>query len=368
MTGHMENKKNLSAGLKFLAICLALLFVITSNLTIIGFVMLNTVSDRETYSEIVAASDFVEVSRVALLKGLVKSSLGETSSGIELNEASLEAAADILMPYDWISGTLDIWVTELLSYMEDPGANVPDLSLDLQPMIASLKGSQGGMAVIQIFGSLPECTSQEQLQGLLAGQITCMPDAQYLPMASQAISAYFADKLPTQISLFDLNAMGIKITNIEGTLNGIRGAYQNINLIFWVGLIASVVLFIIYLLLFLTRPARLLPSIPWPLYGSVLTGLLLIFLSGFLVGSSVNLVERLPGNIPENVTYIVSVAVQTFYGIIKQQWITIVLILAGLTVFIHILALIINKLIKWDKNDKGPTPDQSQRIKKSFRY
>ena len=364
----MENKKTLSAGLKFLAICLALLFVVASNLTIISFVMLNTISDRETYSEIIAASDIVEVSRVALLKGLVKSSIGESSSGIELNDASLEAAADILMPYDWISGTLDIWISELISYMDEPGADVPNLSLDLQPMIVLLKGSQGSMAVIQIFGSLPECTTQQQLQGLMAGQITCMPGAQYLPMASQAISTYFADKLPAQISLFELDAMGIKTTSIEGTLSRIRDIYQNISLIFWAGLIASVALFIVYLLLFISRPARLLPSIPWPLYGSVLTGLLLIFLSGFLVGSSVNLVAHLPGNIPDNLTFIVSTAVQTFYGIIKQQWITIVLILAGLTILLHILALIINKLINWNKNGKGKSQDQPQRIKKSFRY
>ena len=366
MDGHMENKKTLSAGLKFLAICLALLFVISSTLTIISFVMLNTITDRETYSEIIAASDIVEVSRVALLKGLVKSGLEDSANNVALNDASLEAAADILMPYDWINATLDVWVSDLLSYMQDPAASVPDLSLDLQPMIASLKGPQGSMAVIQLFGSLPECTTQQQLQGLMAGRITCMPGAQYLPMASQAISTYFADKLPARISLFDLDAMGIKTTNIESTLNEVRSTYHNIRLIFWSGLIASVVLFIVYLLLFLSRPARLLPSIPWPLYASVFTGLLLIFLSGLLVGSSMNLVANLPGNIPENLTYTVSAVLQTFYGIIKQQWLTIVLIMAGLTILLHILALIINKLINWNKNDKNMSQDQSQRIKKEF--
>ena len=368
MAKQKDTSRTIGAGKKAVAVILAVFFILASNLTILSYVTQNTLSDQDSYQRISDKLDLVEFARVRLLKILIESSLGSSSSSVRVDQASLEAAAEILMPYDWVNSTLDAWLAELIAYVTEPAYPFPNLTLDMQPMIAALQSPQGGMAVMQLFGNLPVCATQQQLEGLLAGNITCMPEPQYLPMASKAVSSQLAGQVPAQITLQNLQTMGMDTSNIEVTLKTVRGAYRNLRTFFWGGLLASLLFFLLYVMLFITTPNSLLKAFPWPLYGAAALGLLLIFISGTLLGGSLNMIERLLGDGMGEFSFLISTALQTLYSIIRNQWLTIVLLVAGLAVVLHILMSIVRALIKKNGNGADVSDTQPQRIRKSFRY
>ena len=153
----------ISSGKKWLAICIALLFILSLNTAVLGYIGQNILSDQDTYRTIINKTDSINQIRSILMENVVQKKMGISSDEWGVDQAALSSFAQLIFPDDWLWQLLDQEVQDLVEFIKSPEMDLLEYDVDLHPVIAVLRSPQGASAVMSLWGSLPLCKTQQQI-------------------------------------------------------------------------------------------------------------------------------------------------------------------------------------------------------------
>lgn len=166
--------------LKFLAGVTAVLFVVTAVFTLFFTNLFTVVANRDLLKESLTNLDQVIVETVP---GLVVQTLEEQArvrglAPVELDEATLQQATELLLPPGWIEAQTDTAVDTVYNLLEGGDLDNAQLEVDTSPLLERFRGQPGQAIVSLIVNGLPPCSQPTNPAELFSGNVTvptCLP-------------------------------------------------------------------------------------------------------------------------------------------------------------------------------------------------
>jgi len=338
MTETIQNTSQPISGFrKFLAVLVVLLFVLSSTLSMAAFAIRDKLTDPLLYQTILDDTLQSGEMRVLMTNVLLGSIQGQGALPMDVSPQALENLAFVLLPDTWLKETTDRLVSALLAYLNTPGAQLPDLNIDLAPVQAALSSQQGQDAVLQLLSSLPPCTTFEQLAALEQGQITCLPDEPYRSMVIQGVTAVLSGTIPKSLSLAELTTFGVDLSAVKDAAESLQTIQRNLTTVVAVGMLLSMGLYLIYLLLYIPHFLKLIRSAAVPLYTAGIFNLGLVFLGKAMLGSAPAIVSGFTGGTMGLAGQVAALVITSSGSLILNQWLNLTLIVLGMAVLLSIV-------------------------------
>ena len=318
-------------------------------------------------------TQFIERGRRILANGLVVYGLfADPSTASYISDHSLEtwdSVADVLIQDPWLEGNLILVIDSSIKWLNDPKMNYPNLEIDMSPVIRELQGPQSALAIIPLLQGIHPCGPGDT-EILLMGDdlISCLPQDGNVASYADRIAQILSNNVIPVISFQTLQQTGIITPSFHRYLNIIRNSFSTLTIALSFGIQLSLLLFVIYSLLWSSSPRTFLSKLPWPLYAAggfslILLGLLHLFFL-FWIDNAIRI--ALPFIATEYYSLIVEVLEVLTSGI-QYQWLvwSIYLIIAGL--LLHILIFSYDWIKKRRIQEIEPEGKKRHRIRKQYR-
>ena len=366
--------KLITNWLRFLvSITLIIFFSLTVTLSIIGRATINNLSSVSMYEQLIRETRLAERGRGLLANGLVSYGLyANQSTGSYISDHSIETwetVADVLVSDAWLEENLVLIINSTIEWLNDPNLQYPLFEIDMSPIISKLQSSQGALAIIPLFQGIQLCAPDvNEIVFMRDDLISCLPRDGNVARYGGRIAQILSNNIVPVISFQTLQQTEIITLPFIQFMGTLRNSFQTLIIGLGLGIQVSLLLFVLYALLWSRSPRSLLPKLPWPLYiaggfSLLLIGLLQLF---FLYGINNAIQLVLPFAAIEYRSLFVDI-LDVLSRDIKWQWFvwSIYLLIAGL--FLHILIFAYGWVKKQGAQEIEPDERTRHRIRKQYR-
>ena len=361
--------KAIGEGLRrLLSLLLLLSFALITSVVILGSILTHTLSQPQTWENALVETRLVERTR-SLTSQLLLSAFSTGSNGTlgELpRNTDWKSIGQALIPAQWLDENAKSLVEVILTWLEAPGSDLPEVLIDLTPIKENLRSSAGTVATLSLLQDVPPCQGETVIVYMGDSLINCLPASWDLTNVAGTIALLIADTFPDQVSMTTLAASG-DADQIFQTIAKIKAVYSLWHLALNFGLQISILLLTLYLLLQTKTLVRLVRAFRHPFYAAG-TLLLLLFAGWYAftqwglnyLFSIIHL--RLSLELQTAILDLIRAIGKQFH----QPWLVwgIGLILFAITV--HIAGVLLERHYKRTSLAGKETPRQHLKIRKQF--
>jgi hypothetical protein len=257
---------------KGLAFIIVVLFTVSVTITLLLYAITVTISNTENWQAIFTEIRFPERSRVFLANILISYSLqtregGSILGGFQMQ--SWESVAEYILPISWLEENLNNITFTYINWLGEKDTPLPDITLDLAPVLNVLSGPEGQLAILPLLQGFPTCSSDVKLIVIMGDNlINCLPENLDLTDIAHTIARLVANALPKKITINSLQEDGLINAEVYNKLNRTRLVFQMFKGTLSLGLRFSFLLLCLYGLLHSTSLKRVLETLSLPLYTS----------------------------------------------------------------------------------------------------
>jgi hypothetical protein len=359
---------------RILLVVLLASFALVVTGTLLVNILSNTLLDTGAWHRLIDETQLAARSRTLVADFLVTYSLKASQSTTFLENYPLntwEGVAEVLLPTEWVQQNLYTVVDTTIGWMKGEQSGLPDFTLDLSPVLSSLQGDQGALAILPLLQNIPACPADSSDAQVMVGDLmSCLPGNKDLTGYASVISSLIAKTLPAEISLSNLESMHLVSSQTYQSLEKVRSAVRGTQSLVQLGLRLSLLLLSLYALLNSPAPRRVFRTLAWPLYAA--GGLSLVMLIGWQLFSDLGLGLAITGLFPGTKLEeqaLLADMLRFISGSIVRDWLVWIAALIGLAVLIQVLTFVVTKAIqvlkdrrKVEEPAQGPT-----RLRKQFR-
>jgi hypothetical protein len=205
-------------------------FVAAAVVTVIGESLRDVALDRTMYLRLVSQLQSNRSFRGLVARALITNSSPITQAGIvslDFPADAWETLAESLIPPTWMADNATKVVEALLDWVGQADAVLPDLEIDLTPIIDRLLSREGPLSILPMIANAPACPPGTNEIVLMGEQLlSCLPMGQDLSVLALQLATLAADALPERISLNDLRGLGILGPSTDDALIYARAGIQ----------------------------------------------------------------------------------------------------------------------------------------------
>lgn len=357
---------------KTLSFVLIVLFALVVTTTILGRALTNTLTSPGTYDTLFRQTHMAQRGQAIVADFIVSYALRTGEPGSFVEEFPLrtwETVAQVILPVDWLDANLHATAEAVLDWLDDAQSPAPDLTLDLSPVIETLRGPQGSLAILPLLQSVPPCTADvTEFTVLGGGLVSCLPRNQDLTVIAQRIASAIADYLPKEVSVTSLQEAGIVRPETIQAMGQVRARIRALDAALILGVRLSLLILSLCALLQSSSLRRLLKALAVPLYAAGGLSLLLLgIVHAFLRwGLGIAVTTSLP-LLSLEAQALLADSVRTLGRIVEGQWLYWSASLVGAALLAHMLSYGLNKVQRRLTREPVEQPRQRQRIRKQFR-
>ena len=164
---------------QILAICLAILFMVTAVFALFFVNLTHGLTDRDAVKSVLNLEPMVREAVPIMLTDILRSNAAERGLAVDqIDDAILDEAFDLVVPPGYINDLTETTIDSLYDYLETGDPNQATINLDVRPLVDRLQGEPGQQAIQALVQSLPPCDEPLSPEQLQAGQIeinNCVP-------------------------------------------------------------------------------------------------------------------------------------------------------------------------------------------------
>lgn len=357
---------------ELLVIVVLICFVLVTTITSLLSAIHATVLSHENWHHLIDETQLAERSRGIIADLLVTYALRTVQEDTYLEDyprQTWQGVAEVILPTHWVYENLTHIVDSSLDWLHNPRATLPQVSLDLSPVIVTLRGPQGALSVLPLMQSIPICGDDVREIEFMTDQLmTCLPEGRDLTRYGAIIAASVVSGLPEQVSIETLQSAGLIKEDVYLLLSKIRAAQQVMNGALSFGF--RLALFFLCLFALLQSPAwkRVASTLPRPFYAAAGFSLLLLVAWYIFLQWGLGLAVTVGLSALELETQVLLVDfVRALSRILTTTWLRWILILLGAGLLLQILAF---GLKKWEQHRQAmsaPLAPHRQQVRKQFR-
>jgi hypothetical protein len=213
----------------------------------------------------------------ALISATVQHNQSENPFADQFSLRQWEAVAAVILPAEWLEANLHQAAEAIFHWLEEPEALLPELTLDLSPIIFSLQSRSGGLAILPLLQNTPVCPAHITTVTYFDGSlVSCLPEEEDITNIAQDVADVIAGGLVSEITIAQLYEEGMIPGEVVQKLNQGRLALGVLNAainLYWRLLLLILCL---YALLYSTSPVQALLSLRLPLLLAGVISLLLL--------------------------------------------------------------------------------------------
>jgi hypothetical protein len=213
----------------------------------------------------------------ALISATVQHNQSENPFADQFSLRQWEAVAAVILPAEWLEANLHQAIEAIFHWLEEPEALLPELTLDLSPIIFSLQSRSGGLAILPLLQNTPVCPAHITTVTYFDGSlVSCLPEEEDITNIAQDVADVIAGGLVSEITIAQLYEEGMIPGEVVQKLNQGRLALGVLNAainLYWRLLLLILCL---YALLYSTSPVQALLSLRLPLLLAGVISLLLL--------------------------------------------------------------------------------------------
>jgi hypothetical protein len=213
----------------------------------------------------------------ALISATVQHNQSENPFADQFSLRQWEAVAAVILPAEWLEANLHQATEAIFHWLEEPEALLPELTLDLSPIIFSLQSRSGGLAILPLLQNTPVCPAHITTVTYFDGSlVSCLPEEEDITNIAQDVADVIAAGLVSEITIAQLYEEGMIPGEVVQKLNQGRLALGVLNAA--INLYGRLLLLILclYALLYSTSPVQALLSLRLPLLLAGVISLLLL--------------------------------------------------------------------------------------------
>ena len=352
--------------LRFIAFGLAILFVVVTVPVIFATSLGQIVTNRELIKQTLNADQ--------LLMNAVETAARETLENqpaianlppIIRDSEALQAALDNFLPPGWANQQSDRIVDAVFDYLETGDEEALVLSIEIAPLLESLKGDPGRQLVLATLESLPPCTDEFPIIDFATGTIeinTCLPPL--IPVSIVADQVHNLVVLAVESNTVESlvgETIEIDLLGLDPAVSGIvRARLEQFRQVYLFGKQSLWLLWLLplaSLLLIVPLAVRSLGSWGhwwgWPLLATAV----LTLLGSFAVPTLINFIfETSAGTIPPtSIAFIIDQIIQSVIQALAALWLVRVRLLAGLTLIVALFLVAAAFITNWMLAEKPVT-------------
>jgi hypothetical protein len=368
----------ISTGIhKLLSTLLAVAISISLCLAILVHSLLSTFSDLSSYDLVFERTRLVDRSQGLIIRYIISPALqggsGEGYAYLDLLRdipmETWEKMARSILPPQWLEANSRSILHAILAWMDTDGQSLPEITLDLSPLIEVLRSPKGSLAVLSIIQQIPACPPG--VRPKVTNQIEtvpCLTEEHNIVMMAELTAQVAADSLPASVTTTGLQGMGLidpAITSmIEKVHTSTRLAQAGED--FFLRL--CLLLLALYGLLHSSSLKGFLKSLPSPAYISGI-GLLLIIALGYgaLQFGSTSIMTVILSAIDIRMQALLADIVRTSGDLLLRGLAGWSLLLLGSGLATSLAFYIVSRWMKWRDTRKELSSKAVVRIRKQFR-
>ena len=346
-------------ALRFIAVGLAVLFVIITVPVIFAFSLGQVVTNRALIKETLNADQLImnaveEAARETLENQPVISGLPEVVRDSE----ALDEALNNFLPPGWAAQQSDQVVDAVFDYLETGDESALVLMVEIGPLLESLRGEPGRALVLASLQSLPPCTAEDALDiDILSGTFDipgCLPplipvdllagqlhNLVVLAVDSNTVESVLGETITIDLLGLDPAVSGIVRARLEQFREIYLFGKQSL-LLLWLLPLACLLLIVP---LAVRSPGSLGHWWGWPLLVTAVIALL----GSFAVPTLINfLFETSTAGIPPtSIVYVIDQIVESVIQALADLWLVRVRVLAGLGLIEGLFLVAAGFIINW---------------------
>jgi len=213
-------------GLRFILSLVFIMIVLVVSYTILIQAFYINFHVPDEVQSILTNANFGIRSRPVIADLIFMYSVNTKSNNSFLHELPLdtwESVAEIIFPAEWIQETTDSIINSLWVWLNNPAANLPEISINLSQPLKILRSQQGALAVLPLLQNIPFCKNEIVSINNFSSELPeCLPtDINYVG-TSQIIARSFSNSIIEKIDLTVLNSQGYLTSNTIKTINDIH--------------------------------------------------------------------------------------------------------------------------------------------------
>jgi hypothetical protein len=376
----IHSNKNITTMRKLLhwlhsiaSVLLMISCVLIISITLFAFSVLSTLRNPRPYVELIHKQDAAERSRGLLVSLFVsyalQSGASNTSFLADYPLQTWESVAEVLVPKDWLETNAQMVVNAIFDWLDHPDRQAPQFQFDLSPIIQTLRGPQGALAILPLLDNITTCPHQVQ-EIIIMGDnlVSCLPNNQDITSIAQKISQQVADRILEEVSLTTLQqAQVIQDNTIQIMIKIRQGVYLS-DRILNLGFRLSLLAISLYALLHASSLKCLISSLPLLLYLSAGLSLLLLGVTHLFLnfGLSTTLTTVLPYLEPEVKDFLVD-SVHSMSRGVEKEWLLVSIGLLSTAIVIQVSVFAIDRLLTRRTHQRFEASAPRKRIRRQFR-
>jgi hypothetical protein len=372
----ISNRKFSFGGLVrgLLSFVVVLFFILSLTLAIIFYSVVQSLEEPANWERIILQTNLAERSQPLLADFLVSYTLttGEEDSFIgDFSLQSWQGVADVLFPDAWLEQNAIQTMTIFLGWMDGDQPGLPDIHIDLAPVLETLRGPQGSLAVLPLLQGFEECPPGQGDIVLFADQlVTCLPANQDLTQIGSLVARYIAAMLIPEISLNSLESAGMITPMVYQNFDKARLELAAIQAAIVLGWRGALFLLCVYALLQIGNwPGRSSGlALPFYLVAGVNLALLVVWHFFLAWGARLSLTMLMPEIELETQALLIDL-VKGFSSLIEQRWLLLGAACLVVAVLAHLAFYLLGRYQHGVQAARSNTTSgyQRQRIRKQFR-
>lgn len=358
---------------KVAIVVLLLLFTLVSVASLALFAIGNTLTDRNTYHNLIQQTQLAQRIPAAAPEQLMLTGL--RAGGLEgvylasLTSHAWESAADQLLPESWLEENLHRLVDALFDWLRDSHAAVPEFTLDLAPLIQILNSPRGVLIILSLLQNTPACPP-DVIEIIILDRelVSCLPEESELTSLAQRVATGMASGLPLELSLASLDEVGLIPLEALQLMERVRLIPQLFETTLALGLRLTLLCLLLYGLFYTASLQQFLKALPLPFY---LAGTFSLITIGALylfqqVGLAPVLSLTLPARQPE-LSLLLKDVVRTLIGDIVRDWLYGSLLLLAGGLLVQVLTFSLDKYAARRQQPRETPARSRQRVRRQFR-